>query len=256
MTILSIWCNFYMNSALSISQVGLLETRLKSFYRIIKNRNENEIPRSTTMNTTIATFATAAPSALVTQDNSTKINTAGYVIIFLTFSVLIAMIVRLTHDMLKKIRKQQAARAYESSQYVIASLLHTLNQIPTDPAETSKKPGQILEDTIRLAQTTYTDFLIQNTSGQTVRISLDSPLDEVLALKPYCFVPKEQSRWLADVMMAMRAFCRLAIAREADGSPSDNQIDNGIAENQLRRFKSTLSRLMEDPRAKLPDANK
>ncbi len=255
MTTLSIWCNFYMNSALSISQVGLLETRLKSFYRIIKNRNENETPRSTTMNTTIATFATAAPSALATLNN-TEINTTGYIIIFLPSFVLIATIAYLTHVMLKKIRKQQAARAYESSRSVIADLLRTLNQIPTDPAETSKKPGQILEDTIRLAQTTYTDFLIRNTLGRTVRISLNSPLDEVLALKPYCFVPKEQSRWLADVMMAMRAFCRLAIAREANGSPSDNQIDNGIAENQLERFRSTLTTLLEDPRAKLPNDNK
>lgn len=195
---------------------------------------------------------TAAPSVLATLNN-TEINTTGYIIIFLPSLVLFVVIVHLTYDMLKKIRRQQAARAYESSRYVITDLLRTLNQIPTDPAETSKNPGQILEDTIRLVQTTYTDFLIQNTSGRTVRISLDAPLDEVLALKPYCFVPEEQSRWLADVMMAMRAFCRLAIAREADGSPSDNPIDNGIAENQLERFKSTLSRLMEDPRAKLPN---
>lgn len=187
---------------------------------------------------------------------TSRMNFAGFALMLITLSMLIGMIGYLVRDARKKINKQTSARAFELSRNEIFNIQRlaakALANVSAQNIPSGVSLGSYFKDLQGIFKTAYAESLIFSEHGQSVRIELNSPLDEVLARKPYCFLLGAQLGWLAKAMMCIRSFCKLEVPYDMDNHrPSDNPMDNSIMEKQMKDFRNKLDELLNDPQSQL-----
>lgn len=200
-------------------------------------------------------FFSISSSTTATSFAIGSMNFAGFALMLITLFVLIGMIGYLVLDARKKINKQISARAFELSRSEILNIYHlavkALMNVSAQEIPGGVSLGSYFKDLQRIFKTAYAESLIFSEYGQSVLIALNSPLDEVLARKPYRFLPEAQLEWLAKTLKCIRSFCKLEVPHDVDGQPSDNSMDNSIMTQQMEDFRNKLNELLNDPQSRL-----